>query len=161
LVSRFVVTVLGAVVLGVGSFAGGAVATSGTALAASCGPGIRTCDHQDPEAMGCAGGNATTLDQAAVGSFVVQLRYSALCHAGWTRSTGGYTGRINMEIIRWRCAQFVGTDCIRFVQNASDSISAFSGGWTNMLDDTLFGLQACDTTHNDCTGIWHNGVLVG
>ncbi|MBP0461079.1 DUF2690 domain-containing protein [Streptomyces montanisoli] len=55
-----------------------------------CAPGA--CAGEDPEATGCAGGNASTLAAARVGGAYVEVRYSATCRAAWARVTGAPSG---------------------------------------------------------------------
>uniref|UniRef100_UPI001585E319 DUF2690 domain-containing protein n=1 Tax=Streptomyces sp. TRM64462 TaxID=2741726 RepID=UPI001585E319 len=59
-------------------------------------PGVRCfgadCAGEDPEAMGCGGGNATTAASASVGAARVEVRYSEVCGAAWARVVGGVPG---------------------------------------------------------------------
>ncbi|MGE9692607.1 helix-turn-helix domain-containing protein [Streptomyces sp. NRRL F-5630] len=45
------------------------------------------CAGRDPEAMGCGGELARTTDRAAVGTRLVEVRYSEVCGAAWARIT--------------------------------------------------------------------------
>ncbi|MFJ4435466.1 helix-turn-helix domain-containing protein [Streptomyces sp. NPDC088923] len=45
------------------------------------------CAGEDPEAMGCSGELARTTDRAAVGTRLIEVRYSEVCGAAWARIT--------------------------------------------------------------------------
>ena len=158
----FVVRRLGALattaVLALGMLTAGTVAQSRPALAASCNGS--SCDFVDPQASGCSA-DAVTLDSVSTtGGFVVQLRWSKTCHAGWARSAGGYAGEITVEINRYQCRRFQGGVCTSPLITAQELLAMFSGGWTDMVGDTQLGVQAVDVTHGVGTGLWHNGVAV-
>src|SRR5262249_3299658 len=112
------------------------------------------CDLVDPQTSGCSA-DAKTLDQVDTsGGFEVQLRWSKACGAGWARSAGGYSGRIQVAIDRYVCQRRIEGVCIYSVDE-EEIISMFSGGWTDMLGDQLSGLRARDATHSQITHLYH------
>ncbi|MFE3514852.1 DUF2690 domain-containing protein [Streptomyces sp. NPDC059166] len=77
-------------------------ATSGPRAASGAGCAGAGCTGLDPEAMGC-GRSASTVASAAVGSGLVEVRYSRACGAAWariTRASAGDTVRIAAGRIR-------------------------------------------------------------
>ena len=148
-------------VLALGLLTAGTAALARPALAASC---VGTsCDKVDPVASGCVN-DAVTLDQVSDvdgnGNHVVKLMWSRNCRAAWASSAGGYSGRINVAIVRYRCTLFLGGNCLDYVTNAQETISMFSGGWTDMLGDTIFAVAAVDVSFNHGTALFHNGTEV-
>ncbi|WP_129285458.1 XRE family transcriptional regulator [Streptomyces sp. GZWMJZ-114] len=87
--------------------------SSASVRAAELPEGVRCagadCAGEDPEAMGCGGELARTTDRAAVGTRLVEVRYSEVCGAAWARITragpgdtltaraGGRTQRVTVE----------------------------------------------------------------
>ncbi|NED82861.1 DUF2690 domain-containing protein, partial [Streptomyces sp. SID11233] len=65
--------------------------SSASVRAAELPEGVRCagagCAGKDPEAMGCSGELARTTDRAAVGTRIVEVRYSEACGAAWARIT--------------------------------------------------------------------------
>ncbi|WP_431034120.1 DUF2690 domain-containing protein [Streptomyces sp. P6-2-1] len=65
--------------------------SSASVRAAELPEGVRCsgagCAGRDPEAMGCSGELARTTDRAAVGTRLVEVRYSEVCGAAWARIT--------------------------------------------------------------------------
>jgi hypothetical protein len=151
-----------AAVLALGLLTVGTVAQARPALAAACVGS--SCDRVDPFTSGCVN-DSIVLDQVSDvdqnGNHVVQLMWSRSCNAGWARSTGSYSGRINVAIVRYRCTRSQLGNCLNFVINAQETISMFSGGWTDMLGDTMFAIQAVDVSYHDGTAFFHNGVVAG
>ncbi|MFC9928507.1 DUF2690 domain-containing protein [Streptomyces sp. NPDC127190] len=62
----------------------------------SAAPGVKcagaACTGKDPETMGCTGDLVITARSAAVGSTVLEVRYSKACGAAWGRITGATQG---------------------------------------------------------------------
>ncbi|MFG2195216.1 helix-turn-helix domain-containing protein [Streptomyces sp. NPDC048639] len=52
----------------------------------------KQCEGADPEAMGCGGEYAETVADATVGTAVVEVRYSKVCAAAWSRITKAAPG---------------------------------------------------------------------
>ncbi|WP_324603682.1 DUF2690 domain-containing protein [Streptomyces sp. SPB78] len=87
--------------------------SSASVRAAELPEGVRCagagCAGKDPEAMGCGGELARTTDRAAIGTRLVEVRYSEVCGAAWARITqagpgdtltaraGGRTQRVTVE----------------------------------------------------------------
>ncbi|MFF4401241.1 helix-turn-helix domain-containing protein [Streptomyces sp. NPDC001480] len=59
-------------------------------------PGVKCaggdCTGKDAESMGCSGDLVSTVKTAAVGTTVVEVRYSRTCRAAWGRITGAAPG---------------------------------------------------------------------
>lgn len=51
-----------------------------------------SCAGKDPEAMGCGGQKATSPSRGMAGGAVIEVRYSAVCHAAWARISGAAAG---------------------------------------------------------------------
>jgi hypothetical protein len=142
--------------LALGMLAVGTAAQTRPALAACSG---FSCDFQDPQTSGCHS-DAVTLDQVdTAGGFEVQFRWSRSCAAGWARSAGPYTTRIQVAIDRYVCHQRIEGVCVYSV-DSEEIISMFSGGWTDMLGDEGSGLRARDVSHSQITHLWLHGSLV-
>jgi hypothetical protein len=101
-----------------------------------------SCNGKDPQALGCAGGNGSSLTSLTVnnGDGVLTLRYSSWCHANWalmtSRSGIGYS---------------------YYVENKNGDkqgggISDFSG-WTKMVNGVPKA-RACMTGTTTCTA-WY------
>ncbi|MFF7846758.1 DUF2690 domain-containing protein [Streptomyces sp. NPDC007910] len=57
------------------------------------------CAGRDPEAMGCGGPLAVTVDRVRVGTARVEVRHSAACAASWARITGAAPGdTVSVEV---------------------------------------------------------------
>ncbi|MFJ7127776.1 DUF2690 domain-containing protein [Streptomyces sp. NPDC098101] len=57
------------------------------------------CAGRDPEAMGCGGPLAVTVDRVRVGTARVEVRHSATCAASWARITGAAPGdTVSVEV---------------------------------------------------------------
>ncbi|MFG2290041.1 helix-turn-helix domain-containing protein [Streptomyces sp. NPDC048595] len=50
------------------------------------------CAGKDPEAMGCGGKRAVSPSRGMAGGALVEVRYSAVCHAAWARISGAAPG---------------------------------------------------------------------
>lgn len=168
MVRRFAVIALGALVLGAGPFVGSSIAKPGTVRAASCGPTGPTCDGLDPVLAGCDTG-VVTLDTFTYGQVEVQLRYSSSCSAMWARSAGSYSGKVHIGVFRYRCPKPLlpngACNSYPLVLNLSEGVYTYSGGWTDMLDDSQFGINACEDESPpypdiNCTFLWHAGQQV-
>ncbi|NUT33990.1 MAG: DUF2690 domain-containing protein [Hamadaea sp.] len=62
----------------------GVQALTATPAAASPGCWGSSCNHYDPNTMGC-GTDAQTLEKKTLNLITIELRYSPACYASWTR----------------------------------------------------------------------------
>jgi hypothetical protein len=133
--------------MAVGLMAGGTLlmpSVAGAATATQSAPCFgSSCYGKDPQGIGCAGNNASSIDSFTISGVTVTLRYSKLCAANWAVvSTGG--GGITA-----------------FVENEdrqTQSVSTNSYAWTKMVSGVRLA-HACipvgeTPDEYPCTG-WH------
>ncbi|WP_069814631.1 helix-turn-helix domain-containing protein [Streptomyces sp. TP-A0874] len=103
------------------------------------------CDGGDPDAMGCAGGNARTVSTASVGAVTVEVRHSRACGAAWARITEAAPGdlvRINSGNVT-QSSEVVGDEAY------TRMVSAREPGQVRACVWTVGGEEGCTTPGQD------------
>ena len=122
------------------------------AQAATC--NSSTCTGKDPQAAGCSP-DARTLTEFTDGSFRVEMRYSPLCGAAWTRvstpsgTPGWYCNTVFAQIRGYNSAD-------TFQLNYGTQAACPGQKWTAMISFTYY-VRSCLATWFDaspyvCTG---------
>ncbi|MGW4797431.1 DUF2690 domain-containing protein [Nonomuraea sp. NPDC004297] len=133
-----------------------AVLAAATLLALSGMPGIGTaatsatcygdgCGGKDPNAAGCSADARTLAEFTMTGSagwrFLVEMRYSAACHASWTRLSHANNPDCIFSATAWHWAYQTGTGISNFSPRIT--VGHNCSAWTVMMSKAGRVNRAC------------------